>query len=194
MTKKSMARQMRDKQKEEFQDNLDKSMKNHPIWDEVANLSQQILTLIASYATSGDVVQMPEISAEIKDHKSLVSNLSIMAMDLRNVTGDVMQLRAAHANKTGSAKTPEEHMAGIQIHQEYVTIMERIEGVIQPVYLDLMRQIQEAETAAREKNKDFANNLNEIAKQVHEVMTQEPQLRPEQDPNVITDVVVIDKN
>lgn len=194
MTKKSLARQMRDRQAGEIKASLKESMQSHPIWDEVANLSSQILSLIASYSVSASALEVPEIAAEIKDPKSLVSTVNILAMDLKTITGDIMNLRRQHANKSGAATTPEEHMAGIQIHQEYVTFMERIEGVIQPTYQELMRQISEAEAAAREKSQAFSEKLNASLKTSFDAMTAEPQLSPEQDPNVISDAVVINKN
>lgn len=193
MTKKSQSRLLRDAARKENEINLKKSMAEMAIWDDVRALSDQILQALSSYASAGDPLAVPEIAAEIQDTDNFKSNFNILVMDLKAITNDVLALRNQHIQFSGSAKDPAEHMGGIQIHQQYVTIFERIEGVVRPTWMALMGELNAAELRAQQKNPEFQQRVSAVMQAAMAELNQqeEPKLTPEQDPTVVTDAVVL---
>lgn len=193
MTKKSQSRLLRDAARKDNEANLKKAMAETAIWDDVRALSDQILLALSSYASAGDPLSVPEIAAEIQDVNSFKSNFNILVMDLKSITDDLLTLRNQHINRTGAANDPAEHMAGIQIHQQYVTIFERIEGVVRPTWMALMGELNAAELRAQQKSPEFQQRVSAVMQAAVAELNQqeEPKLTPEQDPTVVTDAVVL---
>jgi len=166
MTKKSVGRQMRDAAKKEE----DEKLKNNTVWDDVALIHNECLELIRSNLITADQLRNPALIPFYSDYKSVSINMRTLAADLLRITDEFKSIQESHAGKSGSAKTIDEYMGCIAIHQRYVAWMEHYQGVVLPTLTHLIEELGQATQALIDASK--------------------PQLTPEQDPAVVTDVVV----
>lgn len=162
MTKKSAGRLARDAAKA--------ALPNTSAWDDVLTINRECHRLLASHGQLSTLIQMPEIVQAIQDKSAFTKNVYILANDLGALTNELQGLAALHADKTGRASTPDEHLEAINVYEKYVLFIERHNAVVMPTATHLAEQVQDAvDRVARAKS---------------------GALSPEQDPNVITDVPV----
>ncbi len=170
MTKKSASRLARDAAKAESE----KYLKDNNCWDDMNSISSQCAQLLGSHANISALAGNPIIIAALKDPSLFAKNVHVLAQDLKAMHNELVALKAMHAGKSGSAKTPDDNLEAISIYEKYMLFIERHQNVVMPTVNHLTEQIQEAIdlVAANAKEQDVG-------------------IPPEQDPNVITDVEVI---
>lgn len=166
MTKKSVGRQQRDAAKKEQEEKL----KHNTVWDDVALIHEQCLELIKSNLTTAEQLKNTALIPFYTDYKSVSINMRTFAGDLMRITEEFKAIQQEHIGKSGAASDIDEYMKSIAIHQKYSAWMMHYQGVVLPTITHL---IEELGTAAQRL-----------------IDSQRPTLTPEQDPSVITDVVV----
>lgn len=167
MTKKSVGRQMRDAAKKE----QDEKLKNNSVWDDVSLIQQECLELIKSNLITAEQLRNTALIPFYKDYKSVTINMRTFAVDLIRITEEFKSIQESHIGKSGSATDPDEYMNSFAIHQRYAAWLEHYQGVVLPTVTHLIEELGQAAQG-------FIDSQNASA------------LTPEQDPSVITDVVV----
>lgn len=164
MTKKSFARQERDR--------IAKEGKSAEMcsWDEVNDLGRQCANLIHQDASIAQLGFQPQLVQHVRDPAQLAKNLRVLSTDLRTLHTELKMIRDTHADRSGVARDVDDNMAAIGVHEKYVLWFERHSAIIAPISTAVAAQFSEAE----------------------QLMTQAAQsnLSPEQDPSVVTDVEV----
>jgi hypothetical protein len=163
MTKKSAARLERDQFKENF--------KNNTCWDDINNISNECRAWFSSVAEVSKQLLNKDLIPFYSDYKSVQINMSTFTTDLNRVTQEFLDIQALHRGKSGSASDPDELMSSFPIYEKYTNWLEHIHGVVMPIFNYLVEELGIASSALIERAK-------------------KEQLTPEQDPNVITDVIV----
>ena len=169
MTKKSMARLQRDEAKER----IETSLKTNTNWNDIIHLEQSTRQLIASIIYVGNASSNPEVVQNYVNPQIADRCMKLLAQDIMRVSSNFEAIAAKHAGKKGNAPTQEEYMDSVGIYQEYCSLVEEIQSVVLPTVNQLNEEIGMASERIQ-KNKENTG------------------LTPEQDPSVVTDVVVKD--
>jgi len=169
MTKKSMARLQRDEAKER----IENSLKTNTNWDDIVHLENTTRQLIASIIYVGNQSRHPDVIQNYVNSDIADRCMKLLAQDILRMSSNFEAIAAKHAGKKGNAPTQEEYMDSVGIYQEYCSLVEEIQSVVLPTVNQLNEEIGMAKERLQNNNTD--SNLT-----------------PEQDPNVVTDVVLKD--
>lgn len=198
MTKKSMSRRMKDAAKsgvapaprapyvpvtaaihpmfaaklKEIDEELPKHEKL-PVWDDLNNLYVQCAKALMAPAVLGQLAARKDIIAYISDHKGLQQRIEMFKRDILQLKAEVSAIASEHAGKEGSSDDPDDIMLSIQIAEKYNLFRERLTAVIDPTVAHIFEIFTEAEMRMLQAQGKLGDGL-----------------KPEQDPNVITDVEV----
>lgn len=162
MTKKSASRVQRDLAKKEFEKTA--------AWDDVANIHVQCCKLLISHTGLSNLIQNPEVIAEIQDKSLFTKNVHTLNSDLTALANELAGLKKLHEDKSGRASSPDDHLLSIEIYEKYLVFISRHDSVVMPTVHHLTEQIQDAVDRVNRKKADM--------------------LTPEQDPGIVTDVEV----
>jgi hypothetical protein len=166
MTRKSTARLERDARKESAEEQL----KNNNCWDELNGIYTSMLGLLAKHASLSQLASDKELIAAIDDKSTLVTNLKILANDLRTLNSELKQIHDQHGDKTGGSTDPDVVFTTINIFEQYNLFMERHQAVVMPIVYHITEQFDQAE-----------RKLNALARAEADL----------KDPNVVSDAIIV---
>lgn len=142
-----------------------------PIWDELNDVYVKCAQGVMSPALLGELAKRKDTIKYIQDHVTFRDRIEMFKRDIEQMKKELSQIHAQHAGKTGSSSDPDELMKAAMINEQYAVFNERMVSSIDSSVNHILAIFAEAEV------------LQQAA---------EAQLTPEQDPNVVTDVVVKD--
>lgn len=166
-------------------------------WDDVNRLSGLCRILLLNATGLLPSIRNQQLLSKIDDRVAFDSNAHILARDLMVFSKDFQALEARHRGRQGDAQGPDENMDAIDLSTQYAMFTERFEAVLRPTMLHVIEQIQHAEAKLREIDNDAADALGvETSQRLAAAKglplgtdPLPPVLTPEQDPDVVTDVV-----
>ena len=164
MTKKSLARQERDR--------IAKGAKPAEMcsWDEVNDLGRQCANLIAQDASIAQLGFQPQLVQHVADPAQLAKNLRVLSTDLRTLHTELKMIRETHADRSGVARDVDDNMTAIGVHEKYVLWFERHSAIVAPISTAVAAQFSDAEQRLSQ--------------------AQQSNMTAEQDPSIVTDVEV----
>lgn len=148
MTKKSFARLARDaKAKEilESQKAQERALKENTCWEDLNGIYSQCVGLLQSHALLATQAQNTEVLAAVADKTTLISNIRMLAEDLKTLSGELAQLHALHTGKAGGSQDPDEVLHSIQIFEQYNLWLTKHDGVVMPTVYHVLEQFNLAE-------------------------------------------------
>jgi hypothetical protein len=157
MTQKSFARQQRDsaekaakiatQAKEQQRQQMLKEIKsgNNTCWDDLNNIHSDCQALLLKHVYVGREMNDKELIAEVDDKASLVLKINTLANDLRQLKGELAQIHAQHAGKTGGVNDPDVLMTTFAIFEQYTLFQERHDSVVMPTVYHILEQFEAAE-------------------------------------------------
>lgn len=176
MTKKSLNRQMRDKQKVDEAANFD----NNQCWDDLNAIYNDSARMLHQHSSITGFLRNTELMKHVTDI-SLLSRLGKqLAADLSYTNEELAALHALHKDKTGSAEEMEILLQCLEIYQRYVVFIDKHKLVLEPTFLRMVELIQEAERLM-----NIANGINPDEPTASDAVIAEQQ----QDTSIITDVI-----
>ena len=170
-------------------------------WDDVDRIAAECTALLRSHAGHSVGLRQPEYLAQIDYKMTLARNVELLAKDLTQLNNELTDIKALHSGKTGGGRSFEEISSSIQVHEQYVHLLDRHETIVMPTSSHISEQFIEAERKLIEQGKTdvvehYGAQLNAFNRVVVASSTlgalKEQQAEQEaaqaQDPNVITDV------
>lgn len=145
-----------------------------PVWDDLNGLYVQCAKAVMAPAILGQLAGRKDIIAYIQDHKGLQQRIEMFKRDILQLKAELTGIAAEHAGKEGSSDDPDDIMLSIHIAEKYNLFRERLAAVIDPTVAHIFEIFTEAEMRMLQAQGKLS----------------EQGLKPEQDPNVITDVEV----
>lgn len=159
MTKKSAARQERDRKEKQ----ADSYLKNNTAWDELNQIGESIGQMLHDEA--GGMAQMfsvPELLVSIQDPLEVASRLKALDSDVNTFSNALEAIKKLHEDKAGSAKTAEENMSTIAIAEQYIQLEASYRATVFPNILFLSEKASEAVESVRAKLASQATDVNVI--------------------------------
>lgn len=173
---------------------------DNKVWDEVQQHSLQCHRLLSTPGSIVKVLKAPEIKeiiAEQGKDQLRDKTSEVLARDIVEFQTFFTGIREHHKDRTGASNGPNDHFRAIQISNDYVQFTEQFNANVMPMIETLGEIAQSAEAVLEERNPEAANRIRGEVKDylkgrgiVVEVR-EAPALTPEQDPNVVTDAVVV---
>lgn len=154
MTKKSDARLMRDAKEKEAKimaKQQGEALNNNNCWDELNDLSAQCTLLLAQYATVGEVLKNKALLNCVSDVVGLTQRLRIMKSDILTMNDELIKIVSNHRERNGGPSGESmdakalDLMNCAEIYQLYMLWTERHDGVIKPVYSEILAIVNDAE-------------------------------------------------
>jgi len=142
------------------------------VYDELNTMYVNCAKGVMAPAVLSKLAARKDIIAFIRDHQSLQLRIEMFKRDIGTLKSELSAIASEHAGKTGGTSDEDEIMAANLIGQKYQLFLERLESTIQPSIAHIFEIFTEAEV----RMLDSQGKLSENG------------LKPEQDPNVITDV------
>jgi hypothetical protein len=135
MTQKSAARQLRDKIKNDFKDEFAKNTN----WDDLQARHQECAGLVAMHLGVTNVLEQPEILAEIQPDEQtlLVQNIRLLTKDLQERITELNKIYAIHSDKHGSANE-ENIMLSFEIMEKYTHWLALMQSNVQPTVAHIL--------------------------------------------------------
>ena len=144
-----------------------------PVYDELNNLYVQCAKGIMAPAILSKLAARKDIIKYIDNHTALQTRIEMFKRDISQLKVELSGIFAEHSGKSGGTSDEDEIMTANLISEKYELFRQRLEATIPPT----VAHIFEIFTAAEIKMLDAQGKLSEQG------------LKPEQDPNVVTDVV-----
>lgn len=138
MTKKSLARQQRDRMAEELKDNR--------CWDELNGIYDSARVMLGQHASIHTLASDKNLQACLENPTSTANSIKILARDLKTLSDDLNAIHQRHDGKVGGSQDPNEVMTAIGIGQDYAILTERHVAVVQPTAFKILEDFQQAET------------------------------------------------
>lgn len=143
------------------------------VWDDLNTLHVTCAKALMAPAVLGQLAKRKDIIAYIRDQVGLRQRIEMFKRDILQLQEELKAIAAQHSGREGSSTDPDEIMQSITIAEQYNLFKERITAVIDPTVAHIFEIFTEAEMLML----DAQGKLSENG------------LKPEQDPNVVTDVV-----
>lgn len=144
MTKKSLARRMRDADAKQAAKDK-KAMENNTCWDDLNNIYTSCVQLLKQHGHLGALAANKELLACVTDPKTLATTIRQLSEDIRTMSDELNEIRAQHKDLVGGSKDPDEVIRSITISEQYHLFMERHNGVILPTAYHIIEQFDQAE-------------------------------------------------
>lgn len=155
MTKKSMARQMRD----EEQKAQEQKAKNNNCWSDVEGIYQSTKQLLGQHTMIRSLGQSKHLLPLLTNPAETATNIRILAKDLQSLNERIEANHQKHDGRTGNALTPDEMATTIEIFQEYQDIVEIHNGAVLPTAYKIVEDFQAAEAKFAEIAKNQATEV-----------------------------------
>lgn len=143
-----------------------------PVYDELNNLYVQCAKGVMAPAILSKLAARKDIIKYIDDHQALQTRIEMFKRDIAQLKTELSGIFAEHSGKSGGTYDEDEITAANVIGEKYALFLQRLEATIPPT----VAHIFEIFTAAEVKMLAAQGKLSEQG------------LKPEQDPNVVTDV------
>lgn len=163
MTKKSAGRLARDAAEGRQKDQL----ANNHCWDDLNDIHESCVRLLSEHTHLAGYAQNKELINEVQDKETLSTNIRLLASDLQKLNGELGEIHAQHAGKTGGDQDPDVVFNTIEIYERYNLFMERHQAVVMPTVYHIIEQFTEAEKslaakhrAAQEQAVDVVTDVN----------------------------------
>lgn len=148
MTKKSLARQQRDRQKKQAQSTqnqeLDQAfLENNSSWDDLISLYKQLSTmLVSNLRMLVDTMQVPGVITylEQSEFSETVILFNGIQRDFDTLAADLKAIYEKHQDKTGAVKDIDDFVDSIGIFEGYNNFMMRYDQIITPVYNQIVEK------------------------------------------------------
>ena len=147
-----------------------------PVWDDLRSLYIECAKGVMAPAVLGALARRKDIIEHIRDQVGLQTRIEMFKRDIITLKNELTGIAAEHAGKTGGTSDPDELMLSIQIAEKYNLFKERMSAIIEPTVAHILEIFTEAELIMLDKQ----GKLSDTG------------LRPEQDPNVVTDVQAVE--
>ena len=169
---------------------------NNTVWDDVNAHAMRAQQLLSSARAMFPLLDSELLISKVDNLPHLLRTAGVLATDMEQFKGFFDGLRGHHTGKTGSSTSPDEHLLAIQLFNDYTTFMQQFEANVRPMILAVAEILQVAQQKLNLEQPEEAQRLTQavsdhiVNKMGINIVYQEPAMTPEQDPNVITDVVV----
>lgn len=139
MTKKSLARQERDKLKAE----MTKQQQDNKCWDDMASLYNSFAeALVTANSQLNEIYKVPNLVNFIPKKDEVIVALRGLSQDIRQFGTDLNTIHSRHKDRTGGFTDEEDMMASIQVFEEYTNYQVRYDAVIMPTVTFLLEQAE----------------------------------------------------
>jgi hypothetical protein len=145
MAKKSAARLMRDAEEKKNQKEGKNYLQQNKCWDELESTYDSMTGLLSQHTALAAFGQNKELIAAVSDKDLLSSNFTILANDLKSLSGELTEIHSQHADKKGGTTDPNVLMNTIGIFEQYHLFMERHDAVVMPTAYHIIEQLDQAE-------------------------------------------------
>lgn len=159
MTKKSMARVMRDEKKKE----VTEYFKTNTVFDDLMDIHQKITANIAQFGMISQLASNQELIDLLDDKASVNININLLAKDLNKIIKDLNDTFESHKDKRGGATDPDEYMWALTVFQNYSQITSVVDGAVIPTVATIYEEFAKAEKKLIEIKKN--NETNEEVKE-----------------------------
>jgi len=143
-----------------------------PVWNDLRGLYIECAKGVMAPAVLGALARRKDIIAHIRDQKGLQLRIEMFKRDILTLKNELTAIAAEHAGREGGTSDPDELMLSIQIAEKYNLFKERMTAIIEPTVAHILEIFTEAELLMLDANGQLSDTG----------------LKPEQDPNVVTDV------
>lgn len=149
---------------------IDTKNNNRHTWENLRSLHDHLVGVYDNVSAVfhnliQSVLENPSIYNQIKNPQEFLSNVEILSKDIESRYNTLDAIRSKYQDKCGLVKDHDENMSYLTIAQDYTAMVEAFETVLAPTQAAIVETYETAKAKAEH-------------------------LSPEQDPNVITDVVV----
>lgn len=146
-----------------------------PVWDELNELLLTCQQGLVSPVILGQLAQRKDLIVFIRDKAGLVTRINMFKQDILQLKKELDDIAAQHAGKTGGSDDLDDIMRANQISEQYQLFLTRMDAVITPTVGHILEIFTEAELIQQQAKVEAGQAA--------------PAYTPEQDPNVVTDVV-----
>jgi len=98
----------------------------------------------------------------IKDPVGLANNINILSKDIAEHTDRLNNIYSEHCGRSGSTKTPDDHMALLHIHGKYAEALEIYDANIIPTVAFIMEQVGAVEELLESQKLAAAIDVNVV--------------------------------
>lgn len=170
MTKKSAGRLARDAKAKAMLETAAanaKQLENNTCWDDLVVIYNDCVRLLHTHGLLSQKAHDAELLAEVSDKATLVTNIRLLAGDLKMMSEELRALHALHADKSGGSQDIDEVMTSIGLAEQYNLWMTKHDQVVMPTVYHIIEQFNQAEgrIAARKAEQaaaDAATNVNVV--------------------------------
>ena len=145
MAKKSAARLMRDAEEKKIQQGSKNYLQQNKCWDELESMYDSMTGLLSQHTGLAAFGQNKELISAVSDKDLLSTNFTILANDLKTLSGELTEIHDLHADKKGGTTNPNVLMKTIDIFELYNLFMERHDAVVMPTAYHIIEQLDQAE-------------------------------------------------
>ena len=124
---------------------------DNSIWDDVNDISVQHDNAKGASATTltyvCEAIKKDGFVRHIKDPKKLTESIQAVTGKFNEYCETSDKIKEMHKDKSGVAKTQNEHALALDVGVKYFELTEKFENELHPLIVDVSRQINEAEVS-----------------------------------------------
>jgi hypothetical protein len=114
-------------------------------WDDLMGVYRECARMLFQHTAVTQVLNDKELVGFIDDAVTFDANIKQFAADLVQMNGELQQLRALHADKTGGSEDPEVVLHSFAVYEQYKLWMTKHDGVVKPTIMHILEQTNQAE-------------------------------------------------
>ncbi len=110
-------------------------------WDLLNNTFKSLVNYAMLPTEIAPVLRSKEVMTAVTDQGLLLERARTLTSDCTTMAKQLLEINAAHRNRRGHPRHPDQMMKCIDLHQQYVDWASKYEAVVYPTYIAINEQV-----------------------------------------------------